>query len=186
MVENRTRSAGFGRIGFRIGRRLITASFQSPYNGHMRFTLLLLLAARFAVAEFRSMTLGFEGMGCASCIESLPARMRRMRGVESAEVNAAKGVLTIKLAAGNKIRLEQVRDAIEQDGTKVRTAAVEIEGAISKDKDQYFIRPEGLAVTYELRGQGLKEGPAVVFAETPQLRPAQGAISFEVRELRAR
>src|SRR5436190_23389080 len=97
----------------------------------MKLALLILLAAP-CWAQFRSMEITFEGIGCASCMESLPGRMQRLRGVESATIDAQRGVLKIQLAEQNRVRLEQVRDMIEQDGTKAKSATITVKGDLAQ------------------------------------------------------
>ena len=79
------------------------------------FVLFFVLAAS-CPAQFRTVEMTFQGVGCASCLESLPSRVQRLRGVESATVDAKAGVLTVKLAEQNRVRVEQIRDFVEQDG----------------------------------------------------------------------
>ncbi len=131
----------------------------------MRF--LLLLAALPALAQVRSIEVTFEGMGCASCIESMPARMKRMRGVESAAVEG--NVLKITLAAENRVRIEQVRDAIEQDGTKARKAVSVLKGEVAREGEKWVLRIGG--ATYPLKSQGaMKEGAQLLTVQLADLR----------------
>src|SRR4051794_25930066 len=115
----------------------------------MKLALLILLASP-AYAQFRSMEITFEGIGCASCMESLPARMQRLRGVESATVDAAHGVLKIQLAEQNRVRVEQVRDMIEQDGTKMKSATVTVQGELAQASGKWVLQPPSLPASYEV------------------------------------
>lgn len=128
------------------------------------------------------MAVRFEGIGCASCVESLPGRMKRMRGVETAEVDAAKGVLKLTLGESNRVRVEQVRDAIEQDGTKAKSAVVEARGQLEKDGERWVLRV-GPGAAYEVRGEGLAAGQAAVQGEMRELRPG-GMIVIEAKQVR--
>lgn len=93
----------------------------------MRRLLLALLAALPLAAEFHSVRFEFQSSGCQSCTESLGDRFGRVRGVESAKLDTPSS-LTLKLAAGNRITLERLRDVLQQDGTKAVTAEVDAEG----------------------------------------------------------
>jgi hypothetical protein len=139
----------------------------------MRTLLVSLLIALPGSAEWLALELTFQGTGCASCIESLPARIRRMRGVESAEVDAARGILRVKLASGNRVRLELVRDQIEQDGTKVTAAAVEGVGTIEPETERWVFRPDGQPLSYTIEGITFERGkhPIRLKADAASLRP---------------
>jgi copper chaperone CopZ len=134
--------------------------------------LTLLLAA-----QLRSVDLSFEGIECASCVESLPARIQRLRGVESAKVDAAKQILAVRLAAENRVRLEQIRDAVEQDGTKTRQATVTIQGTLVEEGNRWFLKvPNGSSFEISLDGAlpsaqySLKAGRATVSGVIKNLR----------------
>ena len=136
----------------------------------------LVCAAIPGLAQFESMELRFEGMGCASCVESMPARVKRMRGVEEASVDPVSSKLRIRLAESNRVRLEQVRDAIQQDGTKVRSAAVTARGAVSRRDGKWMFQPVEGGASFELRGAGeWAEGKR--FRVTGEIAdPAPGAV----------
>ena len=65
----------------------------------VRILLTFVLATLPCTAQFRSMKIWFSGTGCASCTESLGERMKRVHGVESAQVDAQEGTLDLQLAA---------------------------------------------------------------------------------------
>src|SRR4051794_19623604 len=103
--------------------------------------LLLLCIVTFpCLAQFQSLEFTLEGIGCATCIESLPSRLTRLRGVESATIDAEHGIVKIQLAAENRVRLKQVRDMIEQDGTKATKAAVRVKGELSRIDKKWVLR----------------------------------------------
>ena len=150
----------------------------------MRLILLTVAAALPALAQFRSIEITFTGIGCVSCIESLPGRIGRMRGVESATVDAQHGVLKIQLAEQNRVRLEQVRDAIEQDGTKTRTAAVRVLGELAQVEGKWVLQPAGVSSNYEVVGATTGAGKYVVEGDVGHLRPDSGRIVIKARDLK--
>jgi copper chaperone CopZ len=133
-----------------------------------------------ASAQFREIDIRFEGIGCASCLESLPGRLKRMRGVESVKVDAQRSIVELRLAAENRVRLEQVRDAIEQDGTKAMSARVVVQGIVEREGDIWILRPGGVPGVYALDGSDWKPGPATVEAAAG-LHPADGRLRLTPR-----
>jgi len=152
----------------------------------MKLVLLSLVAAWPCLAQFQSMEIAFEGIGCASCVESLPARIQRMRGVESATVDAEHGTLKVQLAAQNRVRLEQVRDMIEQDGTKTKKAAVRVRGELSQLEGRWVLRLTGLETSYEVEGAGPSPaaGTYLVTGDIAILRPESGRLVIRASELK--
>lgn len=148
----------------------------------MKMILLLILLVLPGAAQFRSVKMWFSGVGCASCIESMPERMRRLRGVEEAKVNAQEGTLEVQLAQENRVRFEQIRDLIEQDGTKVTRAAVRISGEVSNAEDRWILKPAGGSLAYELSGRKVKLGTGrrTVVGGIPEPHPKSGPIQIEV------
>ena len=144
------------------------------------------------------MELSFTGIECASCVDSLPARIQRLRGVESAKVDAARQILTVKLAEQNRVRLEQMRDAIEQDGSKVQEATLTVAGlpteAVAPGSGRWLLQLPGGSSQFEVSLDGappsaqyaLKPGrTAVVTGTIGNLRPSAGAMTIAVKSIEA-
>ena len=93
----------------------------------MRSLLLAAWCVMPLAAEFHAVRFEFQSSGCASCTESLADRFGRVRGVESAKLDTAAS-LSLKLAPGNRVTLERLRDVLQQDGTKALAAEVDVEG----------------------------------------------------------
>jgi len=141
----------------------------------MRLLLLLTLALP-ACAQFRSMEITFEGVGCATCVESLPSRLARVRGVQSAKVEGS--VLKVRLAEQNRVRLEQIRDFIEQDGTKAKRAIVEVRGDVAKDGDTWMLKPAGLPAEYRLDWPAATEGTHTLKGLVTEMHPAESPLTI--------
>jgi len=149
----------------------------------MKLVALLLFASLSALAQFRSIEVTFEGIGCASCMESLPSRMQRLRGVESATVDAQHGTLKIQLAEQNRVRLEQVRDMVEQDGTKAKTAVVTVKGELSQTQGKWVLQPPSLPSAYELEAESPSPGTFTVVGQVVKLRPGSGRLVIQASAL---
>ena len=149
----------------------------------MRFLLLTILSALPCAAQFLSIDVGFQGIGCVSCIESLPDRVKRLRGVESATVDAEHAILKLQLSSPNRVRLEQVRDMIEQDGTKVRKAAVRVKGELARRDGKWMLQPEGASVAYavEATDSSLTPGVKTIAGEVVDLHPESGPLVIHIR-----
>jgi copper chaperone CopZ len=153
----------------------------------LELALLLVVGAIPSSAQFRMIEVTFSGIGCSSCVESMPARLQRLRGVESAVVDASKSIVTLRLASRNRVRLEQVRDFIEQDGTKTSSARVQVAGVVSEAGGKWMLDPPGLGTQYELDsgGAAIVAGTRTVWGETPSLHPESGPVVIRVRRLEA-
>ena len=149
-------------------------------------TALLIFAALATPcsAQFQSIELTFEGVGCQPCIDSLPERLRRIRGVESASVDAERGVVSVRLAAENRVRIEQIRDFLEQDGTKTRRAVVRVAGEVRREGDRFVLQPPNLPASYFIETDQPASGRVILTGTTDDLRPASGTIAFRASEIR--
>jgi cation transport ATPase len=139
--------------------------------------VLFLLSAASCAAQFRVVEISFKGVGCASCIESLPSRVQRLRGVESAAVDAQAGVLTVKLAEQNRVRLEQIRDFVEQDGAKAVRAVVEVKGEVRDEGDRKLLQVG--SATYELEGS-VSPGAQLIKGDIEDLKPTTGTLRIRI------
>jgi cation transport ATPase len=120
-------------------------------------------------AEFFQIDQKFGGMECASCSQSLPAAFRRMRGVESAEVDAKQSVLRLTLAAGNRVRLNAVRDAVKGAGFTPGEAQVYVAG--QTESGQFVVAGTGERFQYEGSAAGRLRGSIRVSSD-PRVLPA--------------
>jgi copper chaperone CopZ len=151
----------------------------------MRLALLLVLASPLS-AQFRSIEITFEGIGCSSCMESLPGRLERLRGVESVKVDPQSAVVKIQLAEQNRVRLEQVRDMIEQDGTKARKAIVAVKGELAQVDGKWVLQPPSLPSSYEIEAASPSAGTVTVSGEVAKMRPESGRLVIHASTITAK
>ncbi len=142
-------------------------------------TLAGLLFVLPLCGQLRSIEMSFEGIGCASCLESLPGRLGRIRGIESATVDTKAGLLRVKLAEQNRVRVEQIRDMVEQDGTRATSAAVSIAGELKREDGSWVLRPP--AGSYVVEGAELTEGRADVSGRIEDLHAGPGPLRIKKR-----
>jgi len=90
------------------------------------FVFYAFLSAMPCAAQFKELRFEVQGTDCISCNASLPERLKRIRGVESVVLEGNTAIL--KFTAENRVRFEQLRDMIEQDGTKVKSASLIAKG----------------------------------------------------------
>ncbi|MCC6389877.1 MAG: heavy-metal-associated domain-containing protein [Bryobacterales bacterium] len=100
----------------------------------MRFLFPLLLCLGPLPAEYLRIEQSFAAMDCASCAGFIQKKLARNPGVESVNVDRKKNVVTVALKPGNKVRLRQVRDFVEQSGFKPREAEVVVLGTASVER----------------------------------------------------
>jgi copper chaperone CopZ len=115
--------------------------------------IITVLAAAAGRAEFRWIEQEFGGLECASCAESIGTRLKRLRGVESVEVDAAAGRVRITLAAENRVRLETVRDSLKGVGYTPGPARVRVRGTAEQAEGEWLFRVQGLDGAYRLAGE---------------------------------
>ena len=147
---------------------------------------LLFVSATVAPAQIQTMEMTFDGVGCVPCVESMPARAKRIRGVEEAKVDAAGSSLSIRLAPKTRVRVEQIRDLIEQDGTKARSAVIEVLGIISEEKGRTILTVPDQPLPFELvtSRSTTNTGSVRLKGLISQLKPEQGQrLRIEVREI---
>lgn len=156
----------------------------------MRTILMLgltLLTPAAASAEFLRIEQSLTALDCASCAQSLAGRMKRMRGVESAELTSA-GFLRLELKRDNAVRLETIRDLAKGGGFTPKEAKVRVRGKAVETGGKWELQIEGLDQSYPLKpapdlpalrsGQGIvAEG--VVLAAEPRVTPILQLTGFE-------
>ena len=132
----------------------------------MRLVIFLLALGLPAAAQFQQMEVTFEDTGCASCVESLEGRLARVRGVEAVDLDAERGVVTLRLEENNRVRLGPLFARITQDGTKITRVAAVAHGAIEGNADAWLFHPSGLGQAFRLQPTG----------EVAKVRPESGVV----------
>jgi copper chaperone CopZ len=75
-------------------------------------------------------------MNCQPCSENLAAAFKRMRGVESVDIDLKDGTVSLKFAAQNRLGPEQVWDAIKRVGFTPGISDVKVRGSVQDGKLQ--------------------------------------------------
>ena len=76
--------------------------------------------------------------------------MKKIDGVADAEVSLTKGLATIKLNPGNKVRFEQVRKAVESRGVTPKDATVKLSGQLGFDNGRFRVAVAGTNESFEV------------------------------------
>ena len=119
------------------------------YTGGMRLLVLLLLAAASLPAEFLQVRIEVSNMDCLTCVKSLEMGLKRIKGVEKVTVGPQNSAEFI-LQPGNKVTLEQLRDAIKGVGFTPSLAHVVVKGKPVTASGQWRFEVDGIAKTYNL------------------------------------
>ena len=114
-----------------------------------RVAAVLLCGAGCARAEFVRIEQSLTQLDCASCAESLAARLKRLRGVESAGLGAG-GFVWLELKPDNTIRLETIRDLAKGGGFTPGEARVRVRGKALEREGKWWLEIAGLDQTYRL------------------------------------
>lgn len=137
------------------------------YNRVMRKLLMLCAPLALAQAEFLHVELAVDKMDCATCVKSMEMGLKKIRGVEKVAVDPAAGV-AFTLAPGNRISLEQLRDAIKGIGFRPGDAKVTVRGTPVTGDGRWRFEVEGTGKVYNLASRhdhvilSLQEKPAAV------------------------
>lgn len=109
-------------------------------------------------------------------MESLPGRLQRTRGIKSVQVDGAAGLVRIQLARENRVRLEQVRDAIEQDGTRATRAVVTVGGNLAQEEGKWVLHLPSTTAAYTIEGAQLAAGGIEAEGTVANLHPGGGTL----------
>lgn len=133
-----------------------------------RLAILLLLGALAAPAQFLEFRVRFDDGGCLSCAESLESRLQRVRGVETVTLDIERGIVELKLAADNGVRLAPLMSRIEQGAAKALETRLVAKGVLVDDGGTRKLELQGGAAgqVYMLEGETAGQaGPAVIEAD---------------------
>ncbi|MBN8729737.1 MAG: hypothetical protein J0L64_04290 [Acidobacteria bacterium] len=140
-----------------------------------RLPLLAALVALAALAlplgaEFHRIRITYTPTGCVDCPRSLEGRLKKTRGVEEVKLDP-EGEVVIRLAPGNRERLELIRDFIEQGGERIQTIEVEASGALEREGEDFVFVLAGLETRYPVIGAKAPAARVRIQAHTSSARP---------------
>ncbi|MEP7367050.1 MAG: hypothetical protein ABI972_27640 [Acidobacteriota bacterium] len=143
--------------------------------------LAALLATLPLAAEFHVITIRYTPSGCIDCAQSLEARLRKTRGVEDLTFDP-NGVVTLRLAPANRVRLELIRDFIEQGGEKINRIEFEASGALEAEGEARTFVVSGVDTRYPVTGAKAAAPRLRLTAHTDKSRPLAFTIDKAVAE----
>jgi copper chaperone CopZ len=103
----------------------------------------------------------------------------KIGGVASAEVSLNRGSVVIRLEPGNRVTLEQVREAIRESGFTPRDAEVRARGTVVAENGQLGLALPGIGVAFRLGAD--PRAPDIV-GELQQLRSRDVTVEGRVPE----
>ena len=134
----------------------------------VRLAILLLLGAMAALAQFLEFRIRFDDGGCLSCAESLERRLQRVRGVETVKLDLEQGIVELKLAADNGVRLAPLMSRIEQGAAKALETRLVAKGMVvdAGGARRLDLQGEAAGQVYLLEGDmGDRLGQATIEAD---------------------
>jgi copper chaperone CopZ len=112
--------------------------------------LLTLMSTGPLRGEFRQIDLTIYGMDWAVCAHAVRVGMEKLAGVESVEVSLNRGLASLKLKAGNSVRLEQVHEVVTSKGFTPREARVAVMGEMKAGDGRPGFKVSGIEQLYEV------------------------------------
>ena len=76
--------------------------------------------------------------------------MKKIDGVESANVSLNQGLATIRLKPGNSVRMEQIRKRVTEQGFTPRDAKVTALGQLVSSHGKFLFKVRGAGESYEI------------------------------------
>src|SRR5205085_6339078 len=77
---------------------------------------VLTFAAASVHGEFLRVELAVGGLDCVSCAQSVDKTLKKIRGVEAASFRTEAAVAVLDLKPGNRVALDEIRDAVKRIG----------------------------------------------------------------------
>ena len=97
----------------------------------------MVLIPSAAHAELLRVEFKLPGMDCAYCNGAMSASVRKIDGVETVELVAETSTTVIKLKAGNKVTLAQLRRVIKSVGYDAKDATVNARGRFTDSATKF-------------------------------------------------
>ena len=113
-------------------------------------TAALALSTLAAHAEYEQVNLTVFGMDCAPCAHAIHVSMKGIQGVNTVDVDLNTGLVTIKLALGNKAGMRQFNEAVEKNGFTHKDAEIIARGKLTGTASAPFLEVVGTTDRFAL------------------------------------
>ncbi|MEX2152543.1 MAG: cation transporter [Gemmatimonadaceae bacterium] len=84
------------------------------------------------------------------CAHTVRVALRKIEGVESADVSLKQGVATVRFKPDNRIAVDQIRDVVRSNGFTPKAAEVRIRGSVIEEKGELLLAVPGRDQVYHL------------------------------------
>ena len=111
---------------------------------------ILIFSAYAARAEYQQVNLTVFGMDCAPCAHAIHVSMKGIQGVNTVDVDLNTGLVTIKLAAGNRAGIRQFNEAVEKNGFTHKDADIIARGKLTGTASAPFLEVSGTTDRFAL------------------------------------
>src|ERR1043166_8611851 len=102
-----------------------------------------------------------------TCAHAVSVAIQKVDGVASVEVTLKRGHAEVQLKPGNRVRVEQLWEAVRKQGLTPKDTAVVIRGTL--DGSTLTVPPSG--ATYQVTGRtGYKEQVEIAGTMTPPIK----------------
>jgi copper chaperone CopZ len=110
----------------------------------------LALSTLAAHAEYEQVNLTVFGMDCAPCAHAIHVSMKGIPGVNTVDVDLNTGLVTIKLAPGNKAGVRLFNEAVEKNGFTHKDADIIARGKLTGTASAPFLEVAGTTDRFAL------------------------------------
>ena len=97
--------------------------------------------------------------------------VRKIDGVSDVRVSLKEGMATIRFAPSNRVRIEQVWDAVRSNGFTPRAADVRVRGVVSHRGDTLLLTASGSEQRFALQGDPGSGSALSALRELPRAEP---------------
>ncbi|MEI7933280.1 MAG: heavy metal-associated domain-containing protein [Alphaproteobacteria bacterium] len=129
------------------------------------FALVTCLHPSIAMAQLSEISVGIDGLDCATCGATVEKNLQSAPGVAAVRLVSTEGVAHIRLKAGAAFVPDKLQAAIEKGGEKVRGFNLQMCANVDKENGRVFVHAPG-AKTQRFAVHGKSQDVASVAPNT--------------------
>jgi copper chaperone CopZ len=111
----------------------------------MRLTIAAILISLPLCAELKRVEMTVGGLDCDSCALSVDRVVKRIRGVDTAEFDDKKKLVTVTFKPENKVTIAAIRDAVKGVGYTPGETKITARGSLTQEGGEWHFLPSGWA-----------------------------------------
>lgn len=102
-------------------------------------TTVFLSLSIISYSQVKSINISVDGFTCSLCAKGVEGQFKALDFVKDVKTNLSEATFDLKFKSGKQVKIEQIREAVDDGGFTVGSVSLEASGTISVSGNNYVL-----------------------------------------------